>query len=88
MLQEEQHIGKFDSEPVYLIIASALYSLALRGVAAFALPLLVKGWGLSFLDASFLFSIQKGAGIISAPICGRVSDTTGRKVIISGLTAI
>lgn len=72
----------------YLIVASALYSLALRGLDAFAIPLLVEVRGLSFLDASFLFSVQKGAGIISAPICGQVSDTIGRKVIISGLTVI
>ncbi len=88
MRQEEQSIGHFNREPIILIIGSALYSLALRGLDAFAIPLLVEGRNLAFLDASVLFSLQKAAGIISAPVCGRISDKTSRKVIISVLTII
>jgi MFS family permease len=71
---------------VMLFIAAAfIYVLGQRGTDAFANQYFVYGRGIEIVEASLLFSSLKAAGLFSAPICGRLSDTYGRKKVLISL---
>ena len=75
--------------PVVLFIAAAFfYVLGQRGTDAFANVYFTYGRGLEIVEASFLFSALKVAGLFSAPICGRLSDSYGRKRVLIALVLI
>jgi MFS family permease len=75
--------------PAMLFIAAAfVYVLGQRGTDAFANQYFVYGRGIDIVDASILFSVLKVAGLFSAPICGRLSDTYGRKKILITLVIV
>jgi MFS family permease len=70
------------------IVAAFVYVLGLRGTDVFANQYFVYGRGIDIAEASILFSILKVAGLFSAPICGRLSDTYGRKKVLIALIII
>jgi len=86
--QLQERKTKLYTQPVILIFAAAVYTLSLRGLDNFAIPFLVEGRGVPYLQASILFSFQKIAGIVSGPVCGRLSDVFGRKSVLSTLTLV
>jgi DHA1 family multidrug resistance protein-like MFS transporter len=70
------------------IVAAFIYVLGLRGTDVFANQYFALGRGIEIAGASFLFSMLKVAGLFSAPICGRFSDTFGRKKVLVTLVVI
>ena len=71
------------------IAATVTYTLGIRGVDALAVLYFQRGRGISnYIEATFIFSTLKIAGLFSAPICGRLSDTFGRKKAIAVLVCI
>jgi MFS family permease len=63
--------------------ASFIYVLGMRGTDAFANQYFVRGRDISnFFEASLLFASLELAGLFSAPLCGRLSDTFNRKRIL------
>lgn len=71
------------SSILLLIAAAAIYTSAYRGINAFANQYFVDARHLANLgEASFLFSMLQVAGLFSAPLCGRLSDRFGRKIVI------
>lgn len=70
------------------IAAAFVYILGQRGTDVFANQYFVRGRGIDIVEASMLFSILKVAGLFSAPICGRLSDTYGRKKVLITLIVI
>lgn len=75
--------------PAMLFIAAAfVYVLGQRGTDAFANQYFVYGRGIDIVEASILFSVLKVAGLFSAPICGRLSDTYGRKKVLIALVIV
>ncbi len=75
--------------PVFLfIVAAFFYVLGQRGTDAFASVYFTLGRGLEIVEASFLFSTLKVAGLFSAPICGKLSDNYGRKGVLTALVLI
>lgn len=66
-----------------LIAASVVYSIGFRGIDAFGNQYFVYGRHIEdFMFASFLFSTLKIAGLFSGLVCGKLSDTVGRKLVI------
>jgi MFS family permease len=75
--------------PALLFIAAAfIYVLGQRGTDAFANQYFVYGRGIEFIEASFLFSMLKVAGLFSAPLCGRLSDIYDRKKVLIALVVV
>jgi FSR family fosmidomycin resistance protein-like MFS transporter len=75
--------------PAMLFIAAAfVYVLGQRGTDAFANQYFVYGRGIDIVEASILFSVLKVAGLFSAPICGRLSDTYDRKKVLIALVIV
>ncbi len=75
--------------PAMLFIAAAfIYVLGQRGTDAFANVYFTYGRSIEIVEASLLFSALKVAGLFSAPICGRLSDTYGRKKVLVTLIII
>jgi MFS family permease len=70
------------------IVAAFIYILGLRGTDAFANQYFDLGRGIQIVEASFLFSMLKVAGLFSAPVCGKLSDIFGRKKVLITLVAI
>ena len=70
------------------IIAAFVYVLGQRGTDVFANQYFVYGRSIGIAEASILFSTLKVAGLFSAPICGRLSDTYGRKKVLIVLIII
>jgi MFS family permease len=70
------------------IIAAFIYVLGLRGTDVFANQYFAIGRGIEIAEASFLFSMLKVAGLFSAPVCGRLSDTFGRKQVLATLVVV
>ncbi|UCH37687.1 MAG: MFS transporter [Candidatus Bathyarchaeota archaeon] len=85
MPSPDQKQAKHTSGKTYLaslifIAAAVTYTLGLRGVDSLATLYFTEGRGITnFLQATFLFSLLKIAGLFSGPFCGRLSDTMGRK---------
>jgi MFS family permease len=83
--KEEEVPGKRTSLRTYnrslvFIAAAVTYTLGLRGVDSLATLYFTEGRGITnFLQVSILFSLLKVAGLFSGPLCGRLSDTVGRK---------
>jgi MFS family permease len=76
-------------ESLILIGAAILYTLGLRGMDSFANLYFTKGRGITdFLEASFLFSTLKIAGLFSGPLCGKLSDMLGRKKVLIALVCV
>jgi len=73
---------------IIFIIAAFIYVFGLRGTDVFANEYFVLGRGIEIAGASFLFSMLKVAGLFSAPICGRLSDSYGRKAVLVMLVAV
>jgi len=76
------------SSVVLFLLASFFYVLGQRGTDAFANVYFTYGRGLQIVEASFLFSALKVAGLFSAPVCGRLSDSYGRKKILVALVVL
>lgn len=75
--------------PAILLIAAAfIYILGQRGTDVFANEYFVIGRGIEIAEASILFSMLKIAGLFSAPICGKLSDTYGRKKVLVTLIIV
>lgn len=75
--------------PVVIFIAAAFfYVLGQRGTDAFANVYFTYGRGLGIVEASFLFSTLKVAGLFSAPVCGKLSDSYGRKKVLVALVLV
>jgi MFS family permease len=73
---------------VVFIIAAFIYVFGLRGTDVFANQYFTYGRGIGIAEASFLFSMLKVAGLFSAPICGRLSDTFGRRTVLTILVVV
>ena len=73
---------------VLFIVAAFIYVFGLRGMDNFANEYFITGRGIGIIEASFLFSMLKVAGLFSAPICGRLSDVLGRKTVLITLVFI
>ena len=71
-----------------LIIAAFIYVLGLRGTDDFANQYFTYGRGIQIAEASFLFSMLKVAGLFSAPVCGKLSDSYGRKKVLVVLVVV
>jgi MFS family permease len=67
---------------VLLVVAALIYMHGQRGTDAFANVYFTDGLGIGIAEASLLYSMLKVAGLFSAPVCGRLSDTYGRKRIL------
>ncbi len=76
------------SSIILFIVAAFFYVLGQRGTDAFANVYFTYGRGLEIIEASFLFSALKVAGLFSAPICGRLSDSYGRKAVLISLVLV
>lgn len=75
--------------PAVLFIAAAfIYVLGQRGTDVFANEYFVIGRGIEIAEASLLFSLLKIAGLFSAPLCGKLSDTYGRKRVLITLVIL
>jgi MFS family permease len=90
--QEKSRIGFSDLKtyaPAFVFMAAAfIYVFGLRGADVFANQYFTLGRGIEIAEASFLFSMLKVAGLFSAPICGRLSDTLGRKTVLIILVVV
>ena len=71
-----------------LVTAAFIYVFGLRGTDDFANQYFTLGRGIEIAEASILFSMLKVAGLFSAPICGRLSDTFGRKTVLIVLVVV
>jgi MFS family permease len=76
------------SSVVLFLLASFFYVFGQRGTDAFANVYFTYGRGLQIVEASFLFSALKVAGLFSAPVCGKLSDSYGRKKILVALVVL
>ena len=65
-----------------LILAMTAAFLGLRGLTPFAVKYFEMDKGVTYAEATILFSLLQVAGIFSGPVCGRLSDAFGRKRII------
>ncbi len=75
--------------PAFLFMAAAfVYVFGQRGMDNFANQYFTVGRGIEILEASFLFSMLKVAGLFSAPICGKLSDRFGRKIVLISLVVV
>ncbi len=97
LLKEPQAVFKADrrgfslrmySQALFLIVASAIFTIALRGVVAFAPKYFIDIKKADSWSASVLFSSLQVAGIFSAPMLGRLSDTLGRRAVIASLVIV
>lgn len=70
------------------ILAAFIYVFGLRATDNLANDYFTLGRGIEIVEASFLFSMLKVAGLFSAPVCGRLSDTFGRKKVLVTLVVI
>ncbi len=68
--------------------AAFIYVLGQRGTDVFANEYFTLGRGIEIAEASALFSALKVAGLVSAPICGRLSDKFGRKAVLIILVVV
>ncbi len=73
---------------ILFIVAAFIYVLGQRGTDVFANVYFTYGRGIEIAEASLLFSMLKVAGLFSAPICGRLSDTYGRKKVLVTLIIV
>ncbi len=75
--------------PAFVFMAAAfVYVFGQRGMDNFANQYFTVGRGIELLEASFLFSMLKVAGLFSAPICGKLSDRFGRKIVLISLVVV
>ena len=74
-------------KPLILILATATIVVAFRGLQLFGICYFDLGKGLG-AQAYLLMSLSNVAGIFSGPICGRLSDSVGRKKTIATLAII
>jgi len=76
-------------QSVIVITAAVIYTTGIRGIDSFATLYFMKGRGITnFIEASFLFSTLKIAGLFSGPLSGRLSDMFGRKKVLVILACI
>ena len=92
-VQEEKRLIGFADLKIYapalvFMAAAFIYVFGLRGTDIFANQYFTLGRGIEIAEASFLFSMLKVAGLFSAPICGRFSDTYGRKTVLIVLVVV
>ena len=73
---------------IIFIIAAFIYVLGQRGTDAFGNVYFTYGRGIQIAEATLLFSLLKIAGLFSAPICGKLSDIYGRKVVLITLVLV
>jgi MFS family permease len=71
-----------------LIAATVVYTLGIRAVNSLAVLYFQNGRGMDYVQANFLFSLLQVAGLFSGPVSGKLSDTFGRKTVISILIGI
>jgi FSR family fosmidomycin resistance protein-like MFS transporter len=72
-----------------LIAASVVYTVGLRGVNSFANQYFTYGRGIQDIAmASFYFSMLQVAGLFSGPLSGKLSDTFGRKKVLTILIVV
>ena len=75
--------------PAFLfIVAALLYVQGQRGTDAFANVYFTEGLGIGIAEASLLYSTLKFAGLFSAPVCGRLSDSYGRRKVLITLVIV
>ena len=73
----------------FMFIAAAfVFALGQRGTDAFANEYFVYGRNLSLIQGSLLFSSLSVAGLLSAPLCGFLSDRFDRKKVLAVLVAV
>jgi MFS family permease len=71
-----------------LILTSSIFIVGYRGLNAFGTQYFTEGKGVTYNEAVVLFSTLQIAGIFSGPICGRLSDTFGRKKTVFALITL
>jgi MFS family permease len=71
-----------------LILTSSIFIVGYRGLNAFGTQFFTEGKEVTYSEAIILFSTLQIAGIFSGPICGRLSDTFGRKKTIYALISL
>jgi MFS family permease len=83
-MQTKQRISlKLYGSSIIFIVAAMVSILGLRGIDSFANQYFVYGRGIAnFVEAAFLFSMLKVAGLFSSPLCGRLSDRFGRRKVL------
>jgi MFS family permease len=90
--EEQTNVGRFNwktyTPVIVFIVAAFIYVLGLRGTDVFANEYFTIGRGIEIAEASLLFSMLKVAGLFSAPICGKLSDSYGRKKVLIALVAV
>jgi len=75
--------------PAFVFMAAAFfYVFGQRGMDNFANQYFHIGRGIEIVEASFLFSMLKVAGLFSAPIFGKLSDRVGRKIVLVSLVVV
>ena len=80
---------KMYAPSLIFIVATVTYTLGIRGVDALAVLYFQRGRGITnYIEATFIFSTLKIAGLFSGPICGKLSDIFGRKKAIAVLVCI
>jgi len=80
---------KMYGSSLIFIGAALLYTVGIRGVDSLGVLYFQRGRGITdYVEATFLFSMFKVAGLFSAPICGKLSDILGRKKAIAFLVCI
>jgi MFS family permease len=70
------------------IVAVAIYGLGQRGTDSFGNQYFVIGRGIEFAEATFLFISLRVAGLVSAPLFGRLSDKYNRKKVLVALVLV
>ena len=73
---------------LFLIVAVAIYGLGQRGTDSFGNQYFVIGRGIEFAEATFLFISLRVAGLVSAPLFGRLSDKYNRKKVLVTLVIV
>ena len=73
--------------PLLLVLAAAIYLVAFRGLQLFGTLYFEQGKDLGS-QAYVLFSLSQVAGILSGPVCGRLSDIMDRRKVIVSLILV
>jgi MFS family permease len=85
---QKERVTKTYGPALLLILTSSIFIVGYRGLNAFGTQYFTEGKGMAYNEAIVLFSTLQIAGIFSAPICGRLSDTFGRKKTIFTLITL
>jgi MFS family permease len=85
---EKKGISMYKNSLIF-ICATIIFAIGIRGIDSFANLYFTKGRGITdFIQASFLFSSLKIAGLFSGPLCGKLSDMLGRRKMLITLVCV